>query len=86
MSEWLKINTAPKDGRVVDLWHPEEGRIPNCAWVTAHIPFGGEGTGWFRKHDEFGLSDVWLDDEYEYPTHWMPLPEPPPQAARAKGA
>lgn len=30
---WLPISKAPRDGTVVDLWHKDGFRIPNCYWV-----------------------------------------------------
>lgn len=30
--EWQPIETAPKDGTLVDLWHPIFGRISDACW------------------------------------------------------
>lgn len=69
---WLPIETAPKDGTRVILWDGEEVRTGGCRWeswynewVEAVVPVGYEN----------GVSAV------DNPTHWMPLPEPPGNAA-----
>jgi hypothetical protein len=80
MSEWLPIESTPKDGTFVDLWFwdPDE-RIPNCSWRTENVPFESrKATGWFRQHDEFGWDQVWLpEDPHPGPSHWMTPPKPP---------
>ena len=33
--EWKPIETAPRDGRLIDIWYAhqnEEGRMPDCHW------------------------------------------------------
>lgn len=79
-SEWQPIESAPKDGTKVDLWlefyaspasmgMSDSFRMPECYYATI------EGkTGWFHLD---GMKQNQLFDEYEYITHWMPLPEPP---------
>lgn len=75
MGDWQSIETAPKDGRVVDLWCMGEmghdgkhryRRSPECYWNGQWVsPMHGDweyGNGRLR-----GLN----------PTHWMPLPEAP---------
>lgn len=67
---WRPIETAPKDGSLIDLWATpnkklqELGfipcRMPNCAWVT-HFA----GAGWAN-----------CSEGYE-PTRWMPPPAAP---------
>lgn len=29
---WRDIDSAPKDGTVIDLWHKENGRMTDCWW------------------------------------------------------
>ena len=65
MSKWEKIETAPKDKTVVDIWHPELGRLVNMRRVYI------SRSNVFYEQTEGGYSCV------RYATHWMPLPEPP---------
>lgn len=59
---WRPIETAPKDGTIIDLFNGAV-RVPNCK-------FNVQRNVWIWAHDgtKTGL---------EHPTHWMPLPEPP---------
>lgn len=61
MTTWQPIETAPRDGVMVDLWTEYWGRIANCRW--------DQGKWWhLRKgHEESELGA----------THWQPLPAPP---------
>lgn len=71
MAEWQLIETAPRDGKMVDLWvvpgglSTGPGRITDC-WYSIDK--------WWR-YDENGddqcRSEVWNA------THWMPPPKPP---------
>lgn len=69
---WQPIETAPKDGRRVDLWSAQGFRYPNAAWdtvdhsVSAESPYGWTDINHHGSIDECGPF-----------THWMPLPEPP---------
>ena len=54
--QWQPIESAPRDGTIIDVWVPGHGR--EC--------------------------DVWYDDGWSFPvipTHWMPIPAPPKEAA-----
>lgn len=78
--EWQQIETAPTDGSWVLL---TGGKIdygwdgdakPACVvgqWNVSRNIFRGE---W-----HFAWYDSGYYGEYEEPTHWMPLPTPPPQ-------
>lgn len=65
---WRPIETAPRDGTYLLLFIPDYGD-------EKHIGFGDE--------DGFLIDDgaiEFLDEEGDmdnYPTHWMPLPQPP---------
>lgn len=83
---WQPIESAPKEGTVIDLWVPEwfldsPQRVTDCSWRSARVPFSGRiAEGWFRPNDEFGSEDVWLPDDPDNqpgPTHWRYPPAPP---------
>jgi hypothetical protein len=64
---WRPIETAPKDGTIIDVWCacdtlPDGGfRIPEVIWEDRYDAFFSNEAG------------VLADDI----THWMPLPAPP---------
>jgi hypothetical protein len=72
---WQPIETAPKDGTIVDLWGPKfnrdgiwngECRYASCRWSN----------GWQNAY--------WCPlDKKSQPTHWMPLPAAPQRAGLA---
>ena len=108
MTDWQPIETAPKDGTVIDLWMVDEAgegkRIPNAYWVenysdswTVYAEDGSHKTewikrdGWFAPGFDYDGQDGFCDYPKRYnahprqqkwiwslPTHWMPLPAPPP--------
>lgn len=61
---WRDISTAPKDGAKLLGWEPPY-TVP-----VGYAVFWWSGHGWVRDGDDFDLV-------FE-PTHWMPLPDPPP--------
>ena len=63
--KWQPIETAPRDGTVILAAH--SGAVFDAWWdgVSAWV----DGT----------TSDITDDFVEFYPTHWMPLPEPPTQ-------
>lgn len=64
MSEWSKIETAPKDGRALLVWFPE--------WVTAQVVFWDDG--WLMMFGTRGRMGMRGQPQA---THWQPLPAPP---------
>ena len=65
-ASWQPIETAPRDGTLIDLWAGE--RIANCAWnVPSKCWAERVGAGFGGKH--------WA--VVNNPTHWMPLPAAP---------
>lgn len=59
--EWQPIETAPKGERVL-VYFPRTGR-KEAMIIAASNPTGSQ---WWAKH----IGNL-------FPTHWMPLPEPP---------
>jgi hypothetical protein len=85
---WRPIESAPKDGRRLDLWvprHPETAtsrRVPDCRWGRPR---------WDRRlgpGEPAADYATWCDalghGGYE-PTHWMPPPAPPSSAKQVVG-
>ena len=60
--EWQRIDTAPKDGTVILAYCPDDG-IVTVQYFTVNKQWG-------QISDSDRLTAF-------YPTHWMPLPEPP---------
>lgn len=75
MSEWMPIETAPRDWTDVILYVPDEDDCSGSRGVVK---------GWYSMRD--GGFDCWMSYESNsgevYPTHWQPLPFPP---SKAKG-
>lgn len=76
MSDWLPIDSAPRDGRELIVFHPVAGV---CA---AFCP--GDGFAWHVMDGQntyigkkSGASLPSLTSFIEPPTHWQPLPAPP---------
>ena len=80
--KWQPIDTAPKDGTVVDLWvvvtflkgdDVRASRYPDCQWERGRWfdPYGGP------SYDHTG--EYLVDDEHQTTriTHWMPAPAGP---------
>lgn len=78
---WQPIETAPRDG----IWILLCGGSPNddtCYGDEGRRPAVGQWTTKCNGHEVEGhWQHCWYDGgyygEYENPTHWQPLPEPP---------
>lgn len=77
MSKWQPIETAPKNGTLVDLWiinHLGAGqRLLHCRWEQ---DYEDEGR-WEQLYSETRGCFFTAFDERARATHWMPLPDPP---------
>lgn len=69
--KWQPIETAPVDGTEFDAWHPVYGRTPRCIKCPQFETI-------FAWEPETGLFTQSFSVSYpDYPTHWMPIPQPP---------
>lgn len=78
MSEWQDIETAPRDGTEFLAWDSVAQKMDVAymynvstrepLWVPRQVQMDGE---YGPLGDEFGC-------DHRNITHWMPLPEPPP--------
>jgi hypothetical protein len=75
VSEWQPIETAPKDGTIIDVWLGDADQSDIAFYCT---PGTKRSSGWYYKNSKFrpnmglGILTVFIQ-----PTHWMPLPSPP---------
>ena len=63
-SEWMDIETAPKDKNVLVL---DAGFVSECYFNSE------SGKWWLANTAEHDFDH----EDQIYPTHWMPIPEPP---------
>jgi hypothetical protein len=63
---WQPIETAPKDGTVIDLWCGGE-RYADCQWYKNE----------WREYRYDDFDSLALLPVERLPTHWMPLPTAP---------
>lgn len=80
--QWQPIETAPKDGTVIQGWievyDADEGRSENPYWIPK-IRFNT--TEWEHKSDAGWISLNLLSWRERKPTYWMPLPSEPTEDA-----
>lgn len=69
MSEWQKIETAPKDGSVFDVINKYGDRTTDVHYDEKR---GGFIHWWINDYGDVGWTIIKIP-----PTHWMPLPTPP---------
>ena len=79
---WRPIATAPKDGTAILLhFQWDTNPVPECNDVNTVV-----ASWWAEEPDENGELGDWIcymdlprDPACPFkPTHWMPLPDPPP--------
>ncbi len=69
-SGWMPIDTAPEDGRTLNVWVFGWPVVP-ALYSSEGRGFNEDLPGWYAP-----VEDVWIE-----PTHWMPLPAPPGEIA-----
>lgn len=82
--EWFPIETAPRDGTMLDLWI-DDGRHTNVYWGRPQHTCGEAGSycDCCPSYDGWVCADLnaYLTGAEGYscndPTHWRPLPSPP---------
>ena len=67
--QWQDISSAPKDGRSILGYVPEDTCKGNGIGVIQYHPAEGKDIGCWSTEAYYGAD----------PTHWQPLPEPPKQ-------
>lgn len=77
---WQPIETAPKDGTMIDLWSNGR-RVTDSFWGKPDHSCGEMGE--YCDSDWHGAGPGWVDTMFgefleEKPTHWMPRPKAPP--------
>lgn len=66
---WRDIASAPKDGRLIDLWI-NGYRVTNCQWDETQEEWT---EGWINAEGTYqSFAVMWAP-----PTYWMPIPESP---------
>lgn len=82
--EWQPIETAPRDGRKIDLMFPHpRGRTIDCFWRIEPNASHPEG-GWFWRSPKWDKTNLLPESEWPLscypsmqPTHWRwPPPHP----------
>jgi hypothetical protein len=75
-SEWQPIKTAPKDGTIFDVW------LGNAepSYVEFYCGPGGtrRSASWHWNQGKYRPAMGLPIPVFVEPTHWQPLPEPPP--------
>ena len=82
---WQPIETAPKDGRRVDLWFPSSGRAADWQWETGGI-IGRSGGMWVKRYPEAAGYEIALETRpNDHPTYWMIVSPPLAAVDKAEG-
>jgi hypothetical protein len=68
MSEWMPIESAPKDGTVILAYHATWASWKSVMWLGDRSPH--DGCPWV----ETGYTIAWPVESF---WHWMPSPPPP---------
>lgn len=79
--QWQPISTAPKNGTFVLLYGAVYSDVDThkAAWEDNKYDEDSPQMMWCVANS--ADRDYYTRDEVTNPTHWMPLPEPPPEGA-----
>lgn len=67
---WLPIESAPKDGTVIQAWHQVHKCPVSVLWKDDGFPYRGERLNWHERT----YTTAWPERAF---THWRPLPSAP---------
>lgn len=91
--EWQPIETAPRDGTSILVW---QGPAYDPLWAIVYWQEGQNLRPYGEQLTEAEIADaaesgweVWHSSSLtkaKWPTHWMPLPTPPPAPTKAEAA
>src|SRR5690348_2023660 len=73
MSEWQPIETAPKDGTVIDAWmvaKPEGDKGETCEYRVPNVSWRNES--WVRQIEDGDYSGEYDEVEFSVETHILP--------------
>ena len=74
MSDWQKIETAPKDGTKIIAWAGNDADDMSPQLIEWLEPPNVRESGWHISWDHRRIGN---HGSYELPTHWMPVPQKP---------
>lgn len=83
MSEWLPIESAPKDGTRFDVWINGR-RVADAYYAWLGRGFKTEPRYLTLVCDYVDEGGAQLSEDLSGATHWMPLPAPPLTTASAE--
>lgn len=98
MTQWQSIETAPRDGSLIDVWlvsppreneqEPIGHRVIDVFWECAEWPW--QGGRWAHKTSSSSWEPMAVEMQYTIGnskiTHWMPQPGIPTQVIDGDGA
>lgn len=70
VSMWKTMDTAPRNGTVIQAWHTIHKCPISILWNNNGHEFNGETLHWFER----SYTTVWPEHVF---SHWMPLPSQP---------
>ena len=84
MSDWRTMDTAPKDGTLIDVWAGGR-RVVDVRWEPEDYAKGRCWAEAFPTARGMAGSDGFPAYLYPQPTHWMPTPPEAPRTVNPAG-